>query len=152
MQRSPRILTPEGEIIRALLAGASNPVQILKKVKIGKSTVYLNLKDLLLVKWIKQVDDKYAITETGMKVYISEVLPEDVDVSRLVGIAKIVGVSPMRLVSLGIRLIMDIVENGELPESLGYMLARYDPSALDELVSMLERREGKQAQATEVVA
>ena len=146
-----RILAPEGKIIRTLLGGeVLSPVEIIRLSGVPRATTYSNLKDLLIAGWVVEREGKYIITPSGVKAYLSEVLPDDIDVSRLISVAKSVKASPARLVSLGIRLIMDIVENGELPESLGYMLSRYDPSALDELMSMLERREGKQA--AEVVA
>ncbi len=136
-----RILSPEGEIVRVLATGPLSPTEIVGRVKVSRAAVYNNIKDLLIAGWIIEKEGKYALTPEGVMAYLSEVLPDDVDVDRLAGLARVVGVSPMRLVSLGIRLALDIIENGELPESLGYMLSRYDPSVLDELVSMLERKE-----------
>ncbi len=100
-----RVLTPEGRIVRVLLDGeVLSPVEIIKLSGVPRATTYSNLKDLLIVGWIVEREGRYALTPEGVMAYLSEVLPDDVDVSRLISIARSAGTSPARLVSLGVRI------------------------------------------------
>ena len=152
MVHDTRILTPEGEIIKALMEGPYNTTQILNKVSLGKSTVYNNLKDLLLAGWVVRDGDSYRVTDAGVKAYFAEVLP-GVDVDALVGYSKLLGVSALELVEVGVRVVMAVVEAAYIPADLARLLGRYDPSVLERLEGLFSRRDdGGQARAAEVVA
>ena len=153
MELKARILTPEGEIIKALMKGPYNTIQILNKVSLGKSTVYNNLKDLLLAGWVVRDGDSYRVTGAGVRAYVSEVLP-GADVDALLGYSRLLGVSVLELVELGARVVMAVVEAAYVPADLARLLSTYDPSALERLEGLFGRRddEGRQAQAAEVVA
>ena len=153
MKPKPRILTPEGEIIKYLMElKVATPTQILDKADIAKTTLYITLKDLLLANWINGTNGRYYVTNEGVITYWSSVLPSGVDVGRLLRVCGELGVSPSKVVELGVRLVVDVLEAGRVPSDLGYLLAGYDPGLLDDLLSIIRRDEGgTQAQAAEVV-
>ena len=152
MVEKPRILSPEGEIIRILMSKPLQPTEIAERARVSRATIYNNLKDLLLAGWVVREGDSYRVTSAGVRAYLSEVLP-GVDVDALVGLSRVVGVSPLELVGLGVRLVMDVVEAAYVPADLARLLGAYDPSLLERLEDLLGRRdgEGSQAQAAEVV-
>ena len=149
---STRVLTPEGEIIKALMDGPLNPIQIVKKVKIGRSTVYNNLKDLLIAGFIIRNGDAYRVSGAGLRAYFSEVLP-DVDADFIVGFAGRVNASPLEVVEFGVRVLQALDTAGYLPADFVRLLARYDPSLLEDLQELFGGRPGGAglSQAAEVV-
>ena len=136
-----RILTPEGEIIKALMEGPYNTTQILNKVSLGKSTVYNNLKDLLLAGWVVRNGDSYRVTDAGVKAYLSEVLP-DVNADFIIELGGRAGFSPLKVIELGVRVLQAIDEASYLPADLVRLLARYDPSLLENLQELFGSRPG----------
>jgi len=148
MKSRVRILTPEGEILKALSNGPKSPINLTECTPVARATVYTNLKDLLLVGWVREENGKYYITVDGVKAFWSRVLPDEVDVDRLLKISKELSIPISKLVILGLRLIVDLLEVGRVPSDLGYLLVSYDPGLLDEIVSIIRRgEEGSQAEA-----
>ena len=106
----------------------------------------------MLAKYIVRKEASYEVTQEGVKAYLEAVLPSGVDVGRLLRVCGELGVSPSKVVGLGVRLVVDVIEAGRVPSDLGYLLASYDPGLLDDLLSIIRRDEGgTQAQAAEVV-
>ncbi len=141
MFEPPHILTPAGQIVRYLIIKKRATARdIATGNPIALSTVYSNLKDLLIADLAVIEDGKYAVTKEGIRRYLSEVLPDDVDVPRLIKVSEELGIPAIDVVRLGIRLIVDILEAGKIPGDLGHFLADYDPSALDRLTSMLNKK------------
>ncbi len=141
----PRILTPEGEILKILLKQASTAPQLVDKADLGRTTVYSNLKDLLIMKWIKENNGIYRATDEGVKIYWSSVLPEN-DVDRLVKVSGYLGITTAKLVHLGIRLITDLIEGKRIPDDLGDFLRVRDRELLAELYRIIK---GRKVTATE---
>ena len=139
-----RILSPEGEILKALLKEPKTPVQLLKEITIGRTTLYENLKDLMLAEYIERFTENniYKVTKAGIRAFWSEVLPDEVDVGRLLRVSEELRVSSSKIIELGVRLIVDIIEHGRVPSDLGYLLAGYDPGLLDDILSIIRRDEG----------
>ena len=97
---------------------------------------------------VREENGKYYITVDGVKAFWSRVLPDEVDVDRLLKISKELSIPISKLVILGLRLIVDLLEVGRVPSDLGYLLVSYDPGLLDEIVSIIRRgEEGSQAEA-----
>ena len=138
-----RILSPEGEILKALILGSKTKTipQIIKRVKVGRTAVYDNLKDLLIAGFVIRNGDVYRVSGAGLRAYFSEVLP-DVDADFVIGLGGKVGWSPLRVVGLGVRVLQALDNAGYLPADLVRLLARYDPSLLEDLQELFGGRPG----------
>ncbi len=124
-----RVLTPEGEILKALIKSRRLPAaKIYELTDLGRTTVYSNLKDLIIAGWIKEKDSNYEATKEGIKAFWYAILDELAE--RLVSVSSSLGINSAKLVRAGIRLILDIVEFG-LPEEVRRFLVKHDPSLLD---------------------
>ncbi len=149
-----RVLTPEGEILKVLIHNSRPRTvpQIVKEVKVGRTAVYDNIKDLIMAGLVVKESEFCKVTLPGVKAYFAEVLP-GVDVDALVGYSKLLGVSALELVEVGVRVVMAVVEAAYIPADLARLLGRYDPSVLERLEGLFSRRgDGGQARAAEVVA
>jgi hypothetical protein len=133
----PRVLSPEGEILKVLLGGSKSAPQIVESVNVGRTAVYTNLKDLLIAGWIKQVDDKYAITNEGVEAFWSAVLP---DAGSVVEVGREFGIPVHDLVSIAIDLLVAILREGYVPRDVARVLGSYSPGSLEQLVGILKAK------------
>ena len=150
----PRILTPSGLILRHLLRSkVGSPKNIGDSERIALSTIYFNLKELNLLGYLSKTNDAYRITSAGARAYLSEVLP-DVNADFIIELGSRASFSPLKVIELGVRVLQAIDEASYLPADLVRLLARYDPSLLENLQELFGSRSGGAGpnQVAEVVA
>ena len=152
MSEKPRILTSEGEIIRILMNKSLSTAEIVSRAKTSRAAVYNNLKDLLIAGFVIRNGDAYRVSGAGLRAYFTEVLP-DVDADFIIGLGSRAGLSPLRVVGLGVRVLQALDGASYLPADLVRLLARYDPSLLEDLQELFGGRPGGAGlnQAAEVV-
>jgi len=87
----------------------------------------------MLANYIKEVDGSYEITKVGVRAFWSSIFGDEL-AGRLVRVVEDFGVSSYDLVEVGVRLILDIVEYGVLPDEVRRLIGEYDPSLLEVLI------------------
>ena len=131
-----RILGSEGQILKSLIRkGKSSAPQLSMDTRLGKGTTYYTLKELIVKNYVKEHDGIYEVTREGIEAFWSAILNPDI-AGRLVRVGEEIGVSTYDLVEVGVRLILDIVEYGVIPNEVRKFIEEYDPALARKIVSL----------------